>query len=331
MKNKLIIITICIILGLLPNLVMTVSAAQGDYIEFRANFVNKADKAGLYPGRYLYVTIASALKAKIIEGDYLQYDVRLETENKGTGGIDCMNIRWERMASFDIKDNFGVMIHPEGDLSKVAYKKWVTRKIIMDGEAIGKEMETWMLAYDDPDAVGYHCAKYRDIKLYDKSGNVKLVIYEGGYVEIDKLNLPFDSAHAEQWSLVGCTSTGQVYKDPTGKTPTQITPTVTVPSSSSLASTSTSSTAKTSSIVNSTSSKTSSINSQETSGTESTVESSMDIYSSGTSVKTTTSTKSTGNAKPIWPVIVVIAVTALVLAGCGVGVFFVLKKGNKQL
>ena len=149
-------------------------AQADDVLRFRAT----SQAAG---GRmYCYWKSCSASRT-IQAGDYVEYDVYINNNVAGLGGIEIVNTDgWSWRALPGWADQNGLGGHPGADIAPRAYHKWYHRKLAVPAGAVGKTISRWDLAVDGtygPDAC--ISAQYDNIKITN-GGVTVLNVYQNG-------------------------------------------------------------------------------------------------------------------------------------------------------
>lgn len=135
---------------------------------------------------YSYRTISRAQHV-VQPGDVIEYDVYINTNSAGVGGIDICNTDgtcWRKMPGW--QDQHGCPGHPNADISDHAQYRWYSRALPAPADAIGKTINMWNLAVDGfygPNTV--LSAIYDNIRITN-DGQVVLQVYSSGAPECDE-------------------------------------------------------------------------------------------------------------------------------------------------
>lgn len=129
--------------------------------------------------RYHYETVSQA-QVVVASGDRLQFEVYLGPDTRtGSmeghftrpgGGIELM-----RDNSLGIKDQNNFRLHPATFIDSLALAQWYARDFDISVIA-GATIDLWAVVIED-DALGDHSAYFRNIKVVDVNGAVKLTIF----------------------------------------------------------------------------------------------------------------------------------------------------------
>ncbi len=114
----------------------TASTVPGGWGSDAAKFVTTSSSSGV--GRYTYWKLTTTGYTPV-QGDYLEYDVYLEDNADGIGGLDVSDSMgyWRDLAMLDQN---GLGFHPATDISSKAYHTWYHRRFAVPrtGSAINK-------------------------------------------------------------------------------------------------------------------------------------------------------------------------------------------------
>jgi hypothetical protein len=113
---------------------------------------------------FMYYKVAT-LSRVVQAGDVVEYDVFLENNVVGLGGIELYNTdgtSWRDAPGW--ADQNGVLGHPNQDLTPYAFNRWFRRRLPVPPSMVGKTIDHWDLAVEQ-DAPGTYGAYYDNIRL----------------------------------------------------------------------------------------------------------------------------------------------------------------------
>jgi len=154
----------------------TGGAASGDVIKFAPTSSSSASG-----NSYIYQTFATGAQA-IVSGDCIEYDVYLDDNVTGIGGIDIGDTDgtyWRDESGW--KDQNNITGHPNNDLRTYAYHTWYHRKLAVPATRVGKTTAKWDFVNEN-DTAGQSYAAYIDNLSVTtcSSSAIKQVIYASG-------------------------------------------------------------------------------------------------------------------------------------------------------
>lgn len=111
-------------------------------------------------------------------GDYIEYDVWIDADIDGAGGIEISTFDGSNLRGTGWKDQNGISGHPGSDLSDYAYGQWYHRKLRVPTQAIGQPIgELLLVGENDTPSLSYS-ASYRNIVVTDRMGNLQQVLFD---------------------------------------------------------------------------------------------------------------------------------------------------------
>lgn len=149
--------------------------AQNDVLQFSATTDSSA-VANKY--RYIRFYVSSGLIWAA--GDTVEYDVYLNTNIAGLGGIEIYNTDATFFRGSGWTDQNGIAGHPAGDISAQAFQMRYSRILTVPAGMIGKTADFFDIAaeFDAPNTIGI--AYYDNIVVKDSFDAVKAAIYQSG-------------------------------------------------------------------------------------------------------------------------------------------------------
>ncbi|MCL2159524.1 MAG: hypothetical protein FWH48_08975, partial [Oscillospiraceae bacterium] len=162
---------------------LEVGAAAGDdpnpsgaYIKYTVD-VNKPEGETL---AYNYVNFVY-MDYQIQEGDVVEYDVYIGTEERGWGAIDGKaNTEWGEMRDSNAVDSDGTGIHTGQDLSEYAFEQWYHRAVLI-GEnegLVGSTIEYFQIcSHPQNDELEYQAYVLYDNIVITNNGEEKFVVF----------------------------------------------------------------------------------------------------------------------------------------------------------
>lgn len=118
-------------------------------------------------------------------GDCIEYDVNLESNSPGIGGIeiyaaDAVGTTFEFRSQGALwVDDQSMAGHPGTNLTSKAYRTWYSRRLPIPPAAVGKTLNSFCLGVDVTTVSTTLVAYYDNIKITN-NGNVVRTIYEDG-------------------------------------------------------------------------------------------------------------------------------------------------------
>lgn len=150
---------------------------SGDALRLQVDNHNK----GPEEREYYYYNKFSDAAYTFQSGDYIEYDVKLNTYIAGAGGIDIAATDGTRFRGYAAwKDQNNLSGHPSADLSQFAYNAWYHRKLPVPAELIGKTAAGWELVGENDRVFHTYSALYDNIVVTDGSGNVRKAVFRDG-------------------------------------------------------------------------------------------------------------------------------------------------------
>lgn len=155
-------------------------APSGDALKFTATSSDARTSS-----KYWYWTISTEAYT-FKSGDFLEYDVYLESDNPGLGAVEVFNSdgTWFRDEA-DWKDQVGRRGHPGTDIANYAYNKWYHRKMRVPGGMIGKTSSDFDLAVEFASISKTYVVYYDNI-VVTNNGKVVLTVYADGQPAVNQ-------------------------------------------------------------------------------------------------------------------------------------------------
>lgn len=199
---------------LLPGLILLlclVKLAAGS--PAHANDVLKFRVTTLTPRAYCYWQFSNASRT-IQAGDCLEYDVYLNSNAPGVGGVEVYNTDgsyWRDYAGW--ADQNAVSGHPGADIASRAYGRWYHRRLPVPSAAIGKTTSRWEVAVDGGNCGVWECysAVYDNVRITN-GGSTVLEVYTDGAPPVNR----------QHFVLGGSIQSAHLLAEPTRKPGTQV-------------------------------------------------------------------------------------------------------------
>lgn len=130
--------------------------------------------------KYRYVRFYTSSGLVWTAGDTVEYDVYLDTNISGLGGIEIYNTDATFFRGSGWTDQNGITGHPAGDISAQAFQARYTRVLAVPPGMVAKTASFFDVAaeFDTPNTTGI--AYYDNIVVKDSSGAIKATIYQSG-------------------------------------------------------------------------------------------------------------------------------------------------------
>ncbi|MDO8587904.1 MAG: DUF5010 domain-containing protein [Armatimonadota bacterium] len=191
--------------SLILALLMHLPAQANDALKFRVTT--------LQARAYSYWRFSSAARA-IQTGDCLEYDVYLNSNVPGLGGIDIRNTDltyWRDSAGW--ADQNGIGGHPGQDLTSRAYRKWYHRTLPVPAAMVGKTTQRWDVVLDGYNYGAYECysAVYDNVRITNGGSTVLNVYTDGGV-----------SVNAQDFALSGSIQSTNLLAEPSRRPGIQV-------------------------------------------------------------------------------------------------------------
>lgn len=135
--------------------------------------------------KYRYVTFYNPAPPAHtwVAGDKIEYDVYLDTDIDGIGGIDIYNTSGSPLSFRDVAgwtDQNGISGHPSADISSFAFQQWYHRIFTVPAVKVGARVDLFDVVAEFNTANTTGTAYYDNIVIKDISGAVVETIYESG-------------------------------------------------------------------------------------------------------------------------------------------------------
>ncbi len=148
---------------------------SGDILSLKVTNGNDGE-----PNSYYYMKCSGA-QYTFQAGDYIEYDVKIQEDVGGAGGIECIitdgtGFRW--LAGWN--DQYGLPGAPWYDISSIAYGNWCHRKLAVPDAMIGKTSDQWALVGECDGQSFTYTSLYDNIVITNGSGVEKKIIFKSG-------------------------------------------------------------------------------------------------------------------------------------------------------
>ncbi|MBP1993663.1 discoidin domain-containing protein [Paenibacillus eucommiae] len=136
--------------------------------------------------KYYYRTISNQ-SFTFEAGDVIEYDVKLNTDDAGIGGIDIRTTDQTVFGNVYWEDQNGITGTPWNDLRANAFGKWYHRELTVPDAMAGKTSSGWMLAFENDSVSKVLQASYDNI-VVKRGGNTVLTVYKSGQPQVNVMD-----------------------------------------------------------------------------------------------------------------------------------------------
>ena len=150
-----------------------------DVVRFRAATTSAGGRA------YVYWKFSRASRT-VQPGDFVEYDVYVNNNVGGVGGIEVYNTdgsSWRDLPGWE--DENGGAGHPAWNIASYAYRKWYHRKLTVPPAIIGKTISFWDVAVDGTYGADQTLSAQYDNVVITHGGSVVLTAYQSGTPQLN--------------------------------------------------------------------------------------------------------------------------------------------------
>lgn len=153
-----------------------------------------ATDSSLTANKYRYVAFYNPVAPAHtwVAGDKVEYDVYIDTNIAGLGGIDIYNTAGSPLYFRGVAgwvDQNGISGHPSANISSFAFQNWYHRIFTVPASKVGASVDLFDVAAEFDPASTSGTAYYDNVVIRDAGGTIVETIYESGAPLQDVIHL----------------------------------------------------------------------------------------------------------------------------------------------